>query len=142
MLLLALLAVIYLGLALVGAQLLPFMSAPVFALLVYVLPLVLTALVVKFQRTNRWRWLASLISPALAILFYIGLAKSALASGAWSSFVANNTMSNSSISLNISSTPLDVMQLLFVSLVFYGVSLAGYVIISRSKTAHQGGRYA
>lgn len=142
MLLLAFVALLYAGLALVGAQFLPVLSAPLFALLVYILPLVINAVVVHWQKTNRLKWLSSLLCPAFSILFYIGLAKLALDSGAWSTFVSANTMSNSSISLDISQTPLDGVQLLFVSLVFYGVSLASRFLVARQHSTQAGGRYA
>lgn len=142
MLLLAFVALLYAGLALIGAQILPTLSAPLFALLVYILPLVINAVVVHWQKTNRLKWLSSLLCPAFSILFYIGLAKLALDSGAWSTFVSANTMSNSSISLDISQTPLDGVQLLFVSLVFYGISLASRFLVARQHSTQAGGRYA
>ncbi len=135
-------AIIYTVLALVGSQFLLALSAPAFALLVYILPLVLNFLVTKKQQTDRLKLVASIVSPTLSLLYYVGFIYLSLSSGAWPKFVEANNIANSSISLEITTTPLDASQLIFVALVFFGVSLATCFISKASFSKNKGAQHA
>ena len=73
MTLLLIAAMIYAVLAFAGSQFLLALSAPAFALLVYIFPLILNFLVTKMQKNDTQKLIASLVSPTLTVLFYVGL---------------------------------------------------------------------
>lgn len=141
MTLLLIAAMIYAVLAFAGSQFLLALSAPAFALLVYIFPLILNFLVTKMQKNDTQKLIASLVSPTRgAILCWFCFLS--LSSGAWSKFVEANNVANSSIILEITTTPLDASQLIFVSLVFFGISLATYFISKASLSKNRGVQHA
>ena len=142
MTLLLIAAMIYAVLAFAGSQFLLALSAPAFALLVYIFPLILNFLVTKMQKNDTQKLIASLVSPILTVLFYVGFVSLSLSSGAWSKFVEANNVANSSIILEITTTPLDASQLIFFSLVFFGISLATYFISKASLSKNRGVQHA
>ncbi|MEX2784203.1 Msa family membrane protein [Streptococcus sp. H49] len=135
-------AIIYIILTLAGSHFLLALSASSFALLVYVLPLVLNFLVTKVQKTDKQKLIASVVCPTLSLLYYIGLTYLSSSSGVWSKFVEVNSVANSSVSMEITKTPLAASQLIFVALVFYGVSLAAYFIAKSSVSRNKGVQHA
>lgn len=128
MLLLILIALFYLALVIFGSLFIGQMSAPVFALLVYMTPLLLTIILIKQEKQKASAQRLAVIAPSLATLSYVGLSYLSLSSGAWSTFVAANAVANSNVTLNIASNPLSFSQILFVIIVFFGSALATYMM--------------
>ena len=130
MLLLLFAVVIYAVLALATSYLLPFLSVPLVLLVIYALPLLLNFIVYKVQK-GEWKFWTALVLPTVSVAAYLLFAYLTSSNGTWIEFAQMNM-----ISLNL----FDGSQILFISLLFYGVSLASHFI--SNKVSSKGVKHA
>lgn len=135
MLLLIVTLLVNVAITFVGPLVIGQLSALVFALIVYILPLLLTVILIRQQKDRPSARRLAIISPLLGTLSYVGLSHFSLSSGAWSEFVAANSVANGSVTLNITSDPLSVTQLCFVVFIFFGAAVCSYMMSASQHRA-------
>lgn len=126
-------------LAVVTSYLLSFLSVPLFLLVIYVLPLIANLIVYRRQK-NTWKCLSALVLPTFSVASYLLFAYLTSLNGAWLDFVQSNTISDENMQLDIATNLFEPSQVLFIGLLFYGVSLA-YHFIS-NKVSNKGVKHA
>ena len=137
--LLLLALVIYPVLALITSNMLFHLSVPALLLIIYVLPIVINSVIVKFQK-EKLKFLTSFVLPTVSIGFYTLFSYLTNLNNTWIEYAISNTVSDESMSLEVATDLLDPSQLLFVVAIYYGVSLA-YHFISQ-KIYNKGVNYA
>ncbi|MFQ9890574.1 MAG: Msa family membrane protein [Streptococcus sp.] len=107
--------------------LLPHMSVPILLFSLYVLPLIINFIGYKLKQLKCKTFLTFLL-PTMSLLGYLVFAYVTVKSGTWTNFVNINTFSNSDMSVKVGMNLLSVSQLVFVTLLFYVVSLTTHFI--------------
>lgn len=138
--LILLITLIYLLTTLATIFLLPHMSVPILLLSLYVLPLIINFIGYKLKLLKYKTFLTFLL-PTMSLLGYMVFAYVTVKSGAWTNFVNINTFSNSDMSVKVGMNLLSVSQLVFVTLLFYGVSLTTH-FINKKISVNKGAKYA
>lgn len=101
--------------------------------LIYGMPLILSIVTVVVQKTNKYKLLVTFIHPILSVVFYGAFMFAAIRSGAWETFVRMQTIESNHVTLNITQTPLDSSQIMFIVIMFFSVSLGTYVVTRKTK---------
>ena len=138
--LILLITLIYLLTTLATIFLLPHMSVPILLLSLYVLPLIINFIGYKLKLLKYKTFLTFLL-PTMSLLGYMVFAYVTVKSGTWTNFVNINTFSNSDMSVKVGMNLLSVAQLVFVTLLFYGVSLTTH-FINKKISVNKGAKYA
>lgn len=138
--LILLITLIYLLTTLATIFLLPHMSVPVLLFSLYVLPLIINFIGYKLKQLKCKTFLTFLL-PTMSLLGYLVFAYVIVKSGTWTNFVNINTFSNSDMSVKVGMNLLSVSQLVFVTLLFYGVSLTTH-FINKKISVNKGAKYA
>lgn len=138
--LILLITLIYLLTTLTTIFLLPHMSVPILLFSLYVLPLIINFIGYKLKQLKCKTFL-TFLSPTMSLLGYLVFAYVTVKSGTWTNFVNINTFSNSDMSVKIGMNLLSVSQLVFVTLLFYGVSLTTH-FINKKISVNKGAKYA
>ena len=138
--LILLITLIYLLTTLATIFLLPHMSVPILLFSLYVLPLIITFIGYKLKQLKCKTFLTFLL-PTMSLLGYVVFAYVTVKSGTWTNFVNINTFSNSDMSVKVGMNLLSVSQLVFVTLLFYGVSLTTH-FINKKISVNKGAKYA
>ena len=138
--LILLITLIYLLTTLATIFLLPHMSVPILLFSLYVLPLIITFIGYKLKQLKCKTFLTFLL-PTMSLLGYMVFAYVTVKSGTWTNFVNINTFSNSDMSVKVGMNLLSVSQLVFVTLLFYGVSLTTH-FINKKISVNKGAKYA
>lgn len=125
--LILLITLIYLLTTLTTIFLLPHMSVPILLFSLYVLPLIINFIGYKLKQLKCKTFLTFLL-PTMSLLGYMVFAYVTVKSGTWTNFVNINTFSNSDMSVKVEMNLLSVSQLVFVTLLFYVVSLTTHFI--------------
>ena len=138
--LILLITLIYLLTTLTTIFLLPHMSVPILLFSLYVLPLIINFIGYKLKQLKCKTFLTFLL-PTMSLLGYVVFAYVTVKSGTWTNFVNINTFSNSDMSVKVEMNLLSVSQLVFVTLLFYGVSLTTH-FINKKISVNKGAKYA
>ncbi|MTR00610.1 Msa family membrane protein [Streptococcus salivarius] len=138
--LILLITLIYLLTTLTTIFLLPHMSVPILLFSLYVLPLIINFIGYKLKQLKCKTFLTFLL-PTMSLLGYMVFAYVTVKSGTWTNFVNINTFSNSDMSVKVEMNLLSVSQLVFVTLLFYGVSLTTH-FINKKISVNKGAKYA
>lgn len=138
--LILLITLIYLLTTLTTIFLLPHMSVPILLFSLYVLPLIINFIGYKLKQLKCKTFLTFLL-PTMSLLGYMVFAYVTVKSGTWTNFVNINTFSNSDMSVKVEINLLSVSQLVFVTLLFYGVSLTTH-FINKKISVNKGAKYA
>ena len=138
--LILLITLIYLLTTLTTIFLLPHMSVPILLFSLYVLPLIINFIGYKLKQLKHKTFLTFLL-PTMSLLGYMVFAYVTVKSGTWTNFVNINTFSNSDMSVKVGMNLLSVSQLVFVTLLFYGVSLTTH-FINKKISVNKGAKYA
>lgn len=138
--LILLITLIYLLTTLSTIFLLPHMSVPILLFSLYVLPLIINFIGYKLKQLKCKTFLTFLL-PTMSLLGYLVFAYVTVKSGTWTNFVNINTFSNSDMSVKVGMNLLSVSQLVFVTLLFYGVSLTTH-FINKKISVNKGAKYA
>ena len=138
--LILLITLIYLLTTLATIFLLPHMSVPILLFSLYVLPLIINFIGYKLKQLKCKTFLTFLL-PTMSLLGYLVFAYVIVKSGTWTNFVNINTFSNSDMSVKVGMNLLSVAQLVFVTLLFYGVSLTTH-FINKKISVNKGAKYA
>ena len=138
--LILLITLIYLLTTLAPIFLLPHMSVPILLFSLYVLPLIINFIGYKLKQLKCKTFLTFLL-PTMSLLGYMVFAYVTVKSGTWTNFVNINTFSNSDMSVKVGMNLLSVAQLVFVTLLFYGVSLTTH-FINKKISVNKGAKYA
>ena len=138
--LILLITLIYLLTTLTTIFLLPHMSVPVLLFSLYVLPLIINFIGYKLKQLKCKTFLTFLL-PTMSLLGYMVFAYVTVKSGTWTNFVNINTFSNSDMSVKVEMNLLSVSQLVFVTLLFYVVSLTTH-FINKKISVNKGAKYA
>lgn len=138
--LILLITLIYLLTTLTTIFLLPHMSVPILLFSLYVLPLIINFIGYKLKQLKCKTFLTFLL-PTMSLLGYLVFAYVTVKSGTWTNFVNINTFSNSDMSVKVGMNLLSVSQLVFVTLLFYGVSLTTH-FINKKISVNKGAKYA
>lgn len=138
--LILLITLIYLLTTLSTIFLLPHMSVPILLFSLYVLPLIINFIGYKIKQLKCKTFLTFLL-PTMSLLGYLVFAYVTVKSGTWTNFVNINTFSNSDMSVKVGMNLLSVSQLVFVTLLFYGVSLTTH-FINKKISVNKGAKYA
>lgn len=138
--LILLITLIYLLTTLTTIFLLPHMSVPILLFSSYVLPLIINFIGYKLKQLKCKTFLTFLL-PTMSLLGYMVFAYVTVKSGTWTNFVNINTFSNSDMSVKVGMNLLSVAQLVFVTLLFYGVSLTTH-FINKKISVNKGAKYA
>ena len=138
--LILLITLIYLLTTLTTIFLLPHMSVPILLFSLYVLPLIIHFIGYKLKQLKSKTFLTFLFTT-LSLLGYMVFAYVTVKSGTWTNFVNINTFSNSDMSVKVEMNLLSVSQLVFVTLLFYGVSLTTH-FINKKISVNKGAKYA
>lgn len=138
--LILLITLIYLLTTLTTIFLLPHMSVPILLFSLYVLPLIINFIGYKLKQLKCKTFLTFLL-PTMSLLGYLVFAYVTVKSGTWTNFVNINTFSNSDMSVKVEMNLLSVSQLVFVTLLFYGVSLTTH-FINKKISVNKGAKYA
>lgn len=138
--LILLITLIYLLTTLATIFLLPHMSVPILFFSLYVLPLIINFIGYKLKQLKCKTFLTFLL-PTMSLLGYLVFAYVTVKSGTWTNFVNINTFSNSDMSVKVGMNLLSVSQLVFVTLLFYGVSLTTH-FINKKISVNKGAKYA
>lgn len=138
--LILLITLIYLLTTLATIFLLPHMSVPILLFSLYVLPLIISFIGYKLKQLKCKTFLTFLL-PTMSLLGYMVFAYVTVKSGTWTNFVNINTFSNSDMSVKVGMNLLSVSQLVFVTLLFYGVSLTTH-FINKKISVNKGAKYA
>lgn len=138
--LILLITLIYLLTTLATIFLLPHMSVPILLFSLYVLPLIINFIGYKLKQLKCKTFLTFLL-PTMSLLGYLVFAYVIVKSGTWTNFVNINTFSNSDMSVKVGMNLLSVFQLVFVTLLFYGVSLTTH-FINKKISVNKGAKYA
>ena len=138
--LILLITLIYLLTTLTTIFLLPHMSVPILLFSLYVLPLIINFIGYKLKQLKCKTFLTFLL-PTMSLLGYLVFAYVIVKSGTWTNFVNINTFSNSDMSVKVGMNLLSVSQLVFVTLLFYGVSLTTH-FINKKISVNKGAKYA
>ena len=138
--LILLITLIYLLTTLTTIFLLPHMSVSILLFSLYVLPLIINFIGYKLKQLKCKTFLTFLL-PTMSLLGYMVFAYVTVKSGTWTNFVNINTFSNSDMSVKVEMNLLSVSQLVFVTLLFYGVSLTTH-FINKKISVNKGAKYA
>lgn len=138
--LILLITLIYLLTTLTTIFLLPHMSVPILLFSLYVLPLIINFIGYKLKQLKCKTFLTFLL-PTMSLLGYMVFTYVTVKSGTWTNFVNINTFSNSDMSVKVEMNLLSVSQLVFVTLLFYGVSLTTH-FINKKISVNKGAKYA
>ena len=138
--LILLITLIYLLTTLATIFLLPHMSVPILLFSLYVLPLIINFIGYNLKQLKCKTFLTFLL-PTMSLLGYLVFAYVIVKSGTWTNFVNINTFSNSDMSVKVGMNLLSVSQLVFVTLLFYGVSLTTH-FINKKISVNKGAKYA
>lgn len=138
--LILLITLIYLLTTLATIFLLPHMPVPILLFSLYVLPLIINFIGYKLKQLKCKTFLTFLL-PTMSLLGYLVFAYVTVKSGTWTNFVNINTFSNSDMSVKVEMNLLSVSQLVFVTLLFYGVSLTTH-FINKKISVNKGAKYA
>ena len=138
--LILLITLIYLLTTLTTIFLLPHMSVRILLFSLYVLPLIINFIGYKLKQLKCKTFLTFLL-PTMSLLGYMVFAYVTVKSGTWTNFVNINTFSNSDMSVKVEMNLLSVSQLVFVTLLFYGVSLTTH-FINKKISVNKGAKYA
>lgn len=138
--LILLITLIYLLTTLATIFLFPHMSVPILLFSLYVLPLIINFIGYKLKQLKCKTFLTFLL-PTMSLLGYMVFAYVTVKSGTWTNFVNINTFSNSDMSVKVGMNLLSVAQLVFVTLLFYGVSLTTH-FINKKISVNKGAKYA
>ena len=138
--LILLITLIYLLTTLATIFLLPQMSVPILLFSLYVLQLIINFIGYKIKQLKCKTFLTFLL-PTMSLLGYMVFAYVTVKSGTWTNFVNINTFSNSDMSVKVGMNLLSVSQLVFVTLLFYGVSLTTH-FINKKISVNKGAKYA
>lgn len=138
--LILLITLIYLLTTLATIFLLPHMYVPVLLFSLYVLPLIINFIGYKLKQLKCKTFLTFLL-PTMSLLGYLVFAYVTVKSGTWTNFVNINTFSNSDMSVKVGMNLLSVSQLVFVTLLFYVVSLTTH-FINKKISVNKGAKYA
>lgn len=138
--LILLITLIYLLTTLTTIFLLPHMSVPILLFSLYVLPLIINFIGYKLKQLKCKTFLTFLL-PTMSLLGYMVFAYVTVKSGTWTNFVNINTFSNSDMSVKVEMNLLSVSQLVFVTLLFYVVSLTTH-FINKKISVNKGAKYA
>lgn len=138
--LILLITLIYLLTTLATIFLLPHMSVPILLFSLYVFPLIINFIGYKLKQLKCKTFLTFLL-PTMSLLGYLVFAYVTVKSGTWTNFVNINTFSNSDMSVKVGMNLLSVAQLVFVTLLFYGVSLTTH-FINKKISVNKGAKYA
>lgn len=138
--LILLITLIYLLTTLTTIFLLPHMSVPILLFSLYVLPLIINFIGYKLKQLKCKTFLTFLL-PTMSLLGYMVFAYVTVKSGTWTNFVNINTFSNSDMSVKVGMNLLSVSQLVFVTLLFYVVSLTTH-FINKKISVNKGAKYA
>ena len=142
MLLILLSLIVYVLLSCLVSNLLLSLSLPLFMVVVYVVTVILNLIVTKYQQTDRANLTSTLILPVFSTLFFISFAYLSLDSGYWMDYVHMNSITDSEMSVEISANLLDISQIVFAVLVYFGSSIAFYLILKFNKNLKDGVKYA
>lgn len=132
--------IFYLAMTILGINFLTQMSALSYIALIYLVPPIYNFLVLKFQR-SKILFFSSLL-PLLASIFYASLSWVTEANGTWLTFVERNTISSSNFSLEIEPNGFDITQIIFLTLVYFGLTFGQYYLMNRKNTEVRGDMYA
>ena len=113
---------------------------PILLFSLYVLPLIINFIGYKLKQLKCKTFLTFLL-PTMSLLGYLVFAYVTVKSGTWTNFVNINTFSNSDMSVKVGMNLLSVSQLVFVTLLFYGVSLTTH-FINKKISVNKGAKYA
>ena len=138
--LILLITLIYLLTTLATIFLLPPSCVTVVLFSLYVLPLIINFIGYKLKQLKCKTFLTFLL-PTMSLLGYMVFAYVTVKSGTWTNFVNINTFSNSDMSVKVGMNLLSVAQLVFVTLLFYGVSLTTH-FINKKISVNKGAKYA
>lgn len=139
MILLLLASVFYAVLTTMTTSLLNQLTVPLLMIFIYVVPLLFNFGIYKIQK-EKWKILTAIITPALSISFYLFFAYFTSVTGSWYEFVRENTVSDANMSLEITQNLFASSQIVFIGVLFYGVSLA-YHFVSQ-KVLNKGVKHA
>ena len=117
-----------------------FLLPPILLFSLYVLPLIINFIGYKLKQLKCKTFLTFLL-PTMSLLGYLVFAYVTVKSGTWTNFVNINTFSNSDMSVKVGMNLLSVSQLVFVTLLFYVVSLTTH-FINKKISVNKGAKYA
>lgn len=133
---------IYFGLTLLGNQFLSSMSVVLYLALIYLLPPLLNVLGITLRKNKTEKLSLSLILPLFSTLFYAALSWVTEKSGSWQAFVNHNTVSNQNLTVEIEANGFDPSQIIFMVLVYFGISLTAYYLSTKKDKKQRGKQYA
>lgn len=128
----------YIALLLVDLKFFLLFSPPVFLLMVYILPLLINWVLTHFQK-KELKVASMVVFPTLSALFFLAFAYLTLKNGSWFQFIELNTVSGEDVSIDISSSLLEMGQLTFMALVYYGGCLIQWMTHKYSSKKEQRG---
>lgn len=132
--------IFYLSITILGVHSLTQMSALSYIVLIYLVPPIYNFLVLKCQK--RKRMFLSLVLPSLASIFYGFLSWVTEVNGTWMTFVERNTISSPNFSLEIEPNGFDMTQIIFITIVYFGLAFGQYYFINRKNKEVKGEMYA
>lgn len=130
MLSILLLFFLYVMLTVVSSQFLLSLSAPIFLILVYLLPILLNMIGIKYQKNKNLRLICTGIFPLFSMLYYLLFAYLTASSGTWSAFIQMNSVSDSQMTVDIAENLMSGSQLLFAGLVYFTTATV-YSLLSK-----------
>lgn len=118
-------------------------TPPVFLLVIYILPVAINVLVTYFQSNQKFKQIVTLVLPALSSVFYLLFAYITENTGTWNKFIELNTISDGNVTVEISKSLLDINQITFMLLVYWGTMIIQYVVLKRKNSVYvEGKNYA
>lgn len=135
MLLIVLATFLYTVLVTVSSMFLNSLSVPMFLTLLYIVPVCIDLVLIKLQKSEKYKRIYSLLFPTLAMGAYVLFAYLTSNSGAWGEFVQLNTLANDDISVDIAEDLFSTTQILFATLVYYAPSITLYLLSKSNKKA-------
>lgn len=142
MLLIILATFLYAVLVTVSSMFLNSLSVPMFLTLLYIVPVCINLVLIKLQKSEKYKRIYSLLLPTLAMGAYVLFAYLTSNSGVWGEFVQLNTLANDDISVDIAEDLLSTTQILFAALVYYASSITLHLLSKSNKKAKKGVTYA
>lgn len=85
-------------------------------------------------------FIVTLVLPVLSSIFYLLFAYITDNTGTWDKFIELNTISDGNVTVEISQSLLDINQITFMLLVYWGTMIIQYVILKRKNSVYVEGR--
>lgn len=123
--------IFYLLLGLVEFLTITQLSSVSFIILFYVLPVICTLVVSSIKSGNLLT--KNILSSVLATIEYLVLGNLFNNMGTWSKFVARNSVSSQGFQTQISNNMLDIPQVIFILVLYFGLGYLIYLVAKRMK---------